>query len=110
MKFSRLLLAATAAAILFLAARSFGADKSPHYVFTNNDSSGKISNSSNFYTVGAGGLLAEKAIVTTGFGGIAGGYFGLDRVAALRNGKEQCVYVSDALPRQIPGPAPATHR
>jgi hypothetical protein len=66
-----------------------------HYVFTNNDPTGKLSNSSNFYTVGAGGQLTPKATITTGYGGIGGGYFGLDRVSGLKKGKEQCVYVSD---------------
>jgi 6-phosphogluconolactonase (cycloisomerase 2 family) len=93
---SRLLFGETAVAILFLTASAFGAKKPAHYVFTNNDPPGKRSNSANFYTVGAGGLLTQKAVITTGFGGIGGGYFGQDKVTALRKGKEQCVYVSDS--------------
>ena len=88
--------AGTATAILLLAASVFGAKKPAHYVFTNNDTLGKISNSSNFYAIGAGGLLAQPATVTTGDGGIGGGYFGQDKVGALRKGKEECVYVSDS--------------
>jgi sugar lactone lactonase YvrE len=93
---STLFLAGTTISILFLAASVFGADKLAHYVFTNNDPSGKVSNSATFYTVDAGGLLTEKAIVTTGFGGVGGGYFGQDKVRALLKGGEQCVYVSDS--------------
>jgi len=97
MKFiSRLFLAGTTISILFLAASVFGADKPAHYVFTNNDPSGKVSNSATFYAVGAGGLLTQKAVVTTGFGGIGGGYFGQDKIRALQKGGEQCVYVSDS--------------
>ena len=85
MKFiSRLFLAGTTISILFLAASVFGADKLAHYVFTNNDPSGKVSNSATFYAVGAGGLLTQKAVVTTGFGGIGGGYFGQDKIRALQ--------------------------
>ncbi len=93
---STLLLAGTTAAMLFLAAPAFGAEKPAHYVFTNNDPSGKVSNSATFYTVDVGGLLTEEAIVTTGFGGVGGGYFGQDKVRALQKGGEQCVYVSDS--------------
>jgi hypothetical protein len=52
-------------AILFLAASAFGQKKPVHYLFTNNDQTGKLSNSSTFYTVGAKGLLTQKAVVTT---------------------------------------------
>lgn len=98
---SRLRLAGTAAAILWLAASAFGAKKPPGYLFTNNDPPGKVSNSSNFYTVGGGGVLTQKAIVTTGFGGIGGGYFGQNKVVALNQGKQKCVYVSDSFSGQI---------
>jgi len=90
------LLAGIVTAILLLAVSAFAAEKPAHYLFTNNDSPGKVSNSSNFYAVGAGGLLTLKTIVTTGFGGIGGGYFGQDKVRALQKGKEQCLFVSDS--------------
>ena len=41
--------------------------------------------------------------MTTGFGGIGGGYFGLDKVRALQNGKEQCVFVSDSISVTVAG-------
>jgi 6-phosphogluconolactonase (cycloisomerase 2 family) len=90
-----------ATVVLLLAASAFGAKKPAHYVFTNNDPPGKISNSSNFYSVGAGGQLTQTAVITTGFGGIAGGYFGQNKVSALHKGNEQCVYLSDSSSGQI---------
>jgi WD40 repeat protein len=90
-------------AILLLAASAFGAKKPVHYLFTNNDPSGKLSNSSTFFTVGATGLLTQKAVLTTGFGGIGGGYFGMDKVKALQNGKQQCVFVSDSFSGLVAG-------
>jgi WD40 repeat protein len=95
-RISRLLSASTATAILFIAVAAFGSKKPARYVFTNNDLPGKLSNSSTFYSVGVGGLLTQKAVIRTGFGGIGGGYFGQDKVRALQKGKEQCVYVSDS--------------
>lgn len=92
----RLLLAGSAATILLLAASASGAKKPTRYVFTNNDTPGKTSNSSTVYTVGAGGLLTQDTVVLTGFKGIGGGYFGQDKVSVLQKGKEQCVYVSDS--------------
>lgn len=103
MSFSKLLPAVAATVILFFACSAFAADQPAHYLFTNNDPPGKISNSSNFYTVGLGGLLSPKATVTTGFGGIGGGYFGQNKVRALRKGKEQCVYVADSFSGQVAG-------
>ncbi len=91
-----LLLAGATTTIMLLAASAFGAQKPSHYVFTNNDPSGKVSYSATFYAVGTGGLLTQKAVVTTGFGGIGGGYFGQDKIRALQKGGEQCVYVSDS--------------
>ena len=93
---SRLLLAGTAAATLVITAFAFGAKKPTRYVFTNNDTPGKLSNSSTVYAVGTGGRLTENTVILTGFGGIGGGYFGQVKVRALQKGKEQCVYVSDA--------------
>src|SRR5215471_1517042 len=90
------------AAIFLLAASALGEQPS-HYVFTNNDPPGKISNSANFYAIGNGGLLTFKATITTGFGGIGGGYFGQFKVRALRKGTQQCVYVADASSAQVAG-------
>lgn len=93
---SRPLLAATVTTLLLLASSAFGVKKPTRYVFTNNDTPGKISNSSTVYTVGAGGLLTENTVILAGFGGVGGGYFGQNKVSVLQKGKEQCVYVSDS--------------
>ncbi|HXM59825.1 MAG TPA: hypothetical protein VN950_03145 [Terriglobales bacterium] len=98
----RLLLAGATATILLLTASALGTKKPVRYVFTNNDPPGEeVSNSANFYSVGAGGRLTRKAIVTTGAAGIGGGYFGQDKVKALQKGKEQCVYVSDSFTGRV---------
>jgi len=102
-RLSAKLWAGAVAAIFLLPTSAIGAEKPSHYVFTNNDPPGKISNSSNFYTIGSGGLLTPKATVTTGFGGIGGGYFGQYKVRALRKGTQQCVYVADASSAQVAG-------
>jgi 6-phosphogluconolactonase (cycloisomerase 2 family) len=97
--FLRVLSAAAgiAAAAAWLGGSARAAKKpAGHYVFANNDIIGKLSNSSNVYTVGSGGLLTPKAVILTGFGGIGGGYFGQQKVVALERGKEQCVYVSNS--------------
>jgi 6-phosphogluconolactonase (cycloisomerase 2 family) len=104
----RMLLAGAAIATLFLTVSAFGAKKPAHYIFTNNDPLGKISNSANFYDVNTGGLLTQKTVVTTGFGGIGGGYFGQDKVSALLKGKEQCAFVSDSFSGLIAGIAVKT--
>jgi hypothetical protein len=86
-----------AAATALLGGSALAAKKpAVRYLFTNNDIIGKLSNSSNVYTVGSGGLLTQKAVIMTGFGGIGGGYFGQQKMMALQKGKEQCVYVSDS--------------
>ena len=99
MFFPRLLLSAS----FFLVPAAIAAPKPHHFVFTNNDAPGKISNSSNFFAVGAGGGLTQQALITTGFGGIGGGYFGLDKVAALQNGNQRCAYVSDSFTAAVAG-------
>jgi 6-phosphogluconolactonase (cycloisomerase 2 family) len=79
-----------------------GAGK-PHYLVTNDDTSGFSNSSVTFYTVGAGGLLTLKGQVSTGGKGIAGGFFAANRVNVLNNGKSQCVYASDASTGDIVG-------
>jgi 6-phosphogluconolactonase (cycloisomerase 2 family) len=96
--------AAIAAVAGLLGGSSLAAKKpAAHYVFTNNDPPGKLSNSSNFYTIGSGGDLTQKATVTTGYGGIGGGYFGQYKVRALEKGDQECVYVADSVSAQVAG-------
>jgi hypothetical protein len=98
-----MLLAGAATATFLLAVSAFAAPKPSHYLFTNNDPPGKLSNSSNFYAIGSGGLLTQKATVTTGFGGIGGGYFGQHKVRSRQKGGQQCVYVADSASAQVAG-------
>jgi hypothetical protein len=68
-----------------------------HYLVTNDDVPPALASSVTFYTVGTDGLLTMKAKVLTGRGGIAGGYFGADRINVLNSGNAECVDMSQAL-------------
>jgi 6-phosphogluconolactonase (cycloisomerase 2 family) len=73
---------------------------SPHYLIANDDGSGF--NSVSFYTIGNTGALTLAQQVQTGGQGIAGGYFGADRLSVLNSGGA-CVFASDALTGGIVG-------
>ena len=60
-------------------------------------------NSATFYTVGSDGVLAEKATVRGGFGGITGGYFALDKVTVLHHGNQNCAYMTQSVSGQVTG-------
>jgi hypothetical protein len=77
-----------------------GAGK-PHYVITNDDVPAPLATSVTFYSVGANGLLTMKGKVLTGRGGIAGGYFGANRVNVLDSGNAECLYASQAASGEI---------
>jgi|HubBroStandDraft_6_1064221.scaffolds.fasta_scaffold00098_11 6-phosphogluconolactonase (cycloisomerase 2 family) len=77
------------------------------FVITNDDSpTGNLqfnTNSVSFYSIGANGLLTlQQTVFTSGYG-IAGGYFGANRLAVLNGGGQQCVYASDAATGDIAG-------
>jgi sugar lactone lactonase YvrE len=74
----------------------------PHYLVTNDDIPPKISGGVSFYTVGTNGALTFKKQVVTG-NGIAGGFFGADRINVLNNAKSQCIYASDAATGDVAG-------
>jgi len=76
---------------------------STRYVFTNDDVPPPTQSGVTFYTVGKNGSLTLKKKVATGGVGIAGGYFGSDRVGALATGKANCVFASDAQTPDIVG-------
>src|SRR5579863_9573052 len=82
-------------AILLYAGIAFSATK-PHYVITDDDVVPPLPTTATFYSVGTGGVLTQDKIVNTDGNGIAGGFFGTQRVAVLQSGKQQCVYVSMA--------------
>jgi len=79
-----------------------GAEKT-HYVVTNDDTIPPKVSTVSFYTIGTGGNLTLEGAVKTGSYGIAGGYFGEDRVQVLDSGKTGCVYVSNASSSNIVG-------
>jgi 6-phosphogluconolactonase (cycloisomerase 2 family) len=81
---------------------SAGASK-PHYIVTNDDVPPRNPTSVTFYTVAADGLLTFKKQVKTGGIGIAGGFFGANRVNVLDSGNSECVYASQATSANIVG-------
>jgi hypothetical protein len=78
------------------------------YVITNDDLPFPFRGGISFYTVGPNGLLTTRQQVLTGGYGIAGGYFGANRVAMVNNASQQCVYASEALTGDIAGVAVGT--
>jgi len=81
---------------------ALGAGK-PHYIVTNDDVPPVLPSSVSFFTVAADGNLTLKQKVLTGRGGIAGGYFGMDRISVLNNANAECVYESQASSGEIEG-------
>jgi len=79
----------------------------PHYVMTNDDGCGVLCfqppNGVTFYTVGGNGLLTLKQQVSLSATGIGGGYFGMNRLAVVNSGGQQCVYASEAADGVIEG-------
>ncbi|MFZ0816381.1 MAG: beta-propeller fold lactonase family protein [Candidatus Sulfotelmatobacter sp.] len=72
----------------------FAAAAGHHYLVTNDDSA--FVNSLTFYDIGTNGVLTLAKQVQTVGAGIGGGYFGVNRIAVLNSGSEECVYASDA--------------
>jgi 6-phosphogluconolactonase (cycloisomerase 2 family) len=66
------------------------------YVVTNDDSVYPFFTGVTFYTIGANGLPVLKKQVSTGSFGIAGGYFGANRISVLNSTDQQCIYASEA--------------
>jgi hypothetical protein len=81
---------------------------SGNFVVTNDDApAGNLQinpSSVSFYAIGSNCLLTlqQTVFITDGFG-IAGGYFGLNRLSVLNSGGQQCVYASDAGTGDIAG-------
>jgi hypothetical protein len=75
----------------------------PQYVVSNDDAAFPFPTGIGFYTVGANGLLIFQQQVQTGGFGIAGGYFGMNRITVLNSSDQQCVYVSEAASGDIVG-------
>jgi sugar lactone lactonase YvrE len=93
---------AAALALVFVVMSGFAvAGSQPHYVVTNDDA--LFGNSVSFYSIGTGGLITLDEPMFTGGSGIAGGYFGENRIAMLDSGGQECIYVSDASTGDIDG-------
>lgn len=90
-------------AILAWLSTTLAAASTPQYVLTNDDATLLFVDSVTFYTIGTGGTLELYKQVPTGGGGIAGGFFGANRLAMLNNGGTQCVYASLAATGGIVG-------
>ena len=74
-----------------------------HYVLTNDDLAFPFLTGVGFFTVGTNGLPVFQQQVHTGTFGIGGGYFGMNRLAVLDGGTQQCVFASEALNAFIVG-------
>jgi hypothetical protein len=74
-----------------------------HFVVTNDDVPPRSPTSISFYTVAANGQLRLKKQVLTGGIGIAGGFFGSNRLSVLDSGNAECVYASQATSNNIVG-------
>lgn len=70
---------------------------------TNDDVPANLPTYATFYTVGTGGALSLLQAVNTDGNGIAGGFFGTQRIAVLQSGKKQCVFASNAQSNDIAG-------
>lgn len=101
---SRVAVMLVGVSLLNVAAAGQGAT---HYLVTNDDLAPFISSVS-FYSIGTHGLINLQQTVSTGGYGIGGGYFGLNRLAVLNSGDNQCVYASDATTGDIVGVAVST--
>jgi 6-phosphogluconolactonase (cycloisomerase 2 family) len=74
-----------------------------NYVISNDDAPFPFRTGVSFYAIGSNGLLAAPQQVLSGGNGIAGGFFGANRLAALNSGGQQCVYASAAASGNIVG-------
>jgi 6-phosphogluconolactonase (cycloisomerase 2 family) len=87
----------------FLSPNGFAASATKPYVITNDDSAFPAPSGVGFYSIAPSGRLNLKEEVTTGGFGIAGGFFGANRIVVLDSNSQQCVYASDALTGDIVG-------
>ncbi len=86
---------------IFSVASALGAN-TPHYLVTNDDLTGNfIQNTMTVYTIDANGQLAFSTQVDIGVTGATGGYFAANRIIALNDNSNQCIFASDAATGQI---------
>jgi 6-phosphogluconolactonase (cycloisomerase 2 family) len=95
-------------ALALLSAQRLAAAAGPRYVVSNDDLPFPFLTGVSFFTVGANGLPVFQQQVQTGTYGIGGGYFGMNRLAMLNAGNQQCVYASEARDGNVVGVAVKT--
>jgi 6-phosphogluconolactonase (cycloisomerase 2 family) len=74
----------------------------PPYIITNDDAGFPFTGVS-FYAVGPNGGLTYRQQVTTVGTGIAGGFFGANRIRVLSNANQSCVFASEAATHDVVG-------
>ena len=82
-------------AVVLLAASGL-ATAATHYIVANDDSAFPIFTGVSLFAVGANGLPVFQQRINTGQFGIAGGYFGMNRIAALDQPSQQCIFASES--------------
>lgn len=95
-KLTALLLLSCFASVLTLAADN-------HYVITNDDVPPNLLNGISIYSIAPDGQLTYQQSVRPGGGGIAGGFFGENRIRIVDNSDMQCVYFSAAYDGAVVG-------
>ncbi len=73
------------------------------YIVSNDDIAFPFVTGIGFFTIGANGLPVFLQQIPTGQYGAGGGYFGMNRIAMLNSGGQQCAYTSEARSGEIIG-------
>ena len=73
------------------------------YIVSNDDIAFPFVTGIGFFTIGANGLPVFLQQIPTGQYGAGGGYFGMNRIAMLNSGGQQCTYTSEARSGEIIG-------
>ncbi len=103
MKLRGILPAAAAVALVGIARLLAGAGAPMHFLVSNDDTGLVFPPSTvTFYAVAADGSLTGPTRVSTAGNGIAGGYFGANRVL-VAGGPDSCIYASNAQSENIAG-------
>ena len=81
-----------------------GVPAATHFLVTNDDVQRQDPPSTvSFFAIGQDGALAGPDPVSTGGNGMAGGFFGIDRLVIVVNRDEACVFASNAQSENIAG-------
>jgi WD40 repeat protein len=75
-----------------------------HFLIANDDSAASLPPSTvSFFAIGTDGSLHAPTSVSTGGNGMAGGYFGIERVIVTTGPEDPCIYASNAQSENIAG-------